>query len=84
MQFEEKIKNILEKLNQSGIAFDQQMSNNKNSYKFTPKDGKPSYRKYGLPTVYSAKIQGQPFTPNGISDEEQKKKKKLKKKKKSL
>jgi hypothetical protein len=87
MQFDEKIDKILEGLNQSGIAYDQQRSNNKNSYKYTPNQGKHSYKKYGLPTVSAAKVQGQGFVPNGISDEEhnnKKKKKKLKKTKKSL
>lgn len=70
MQFDKKIDKILETLNQSGIAYDQQRSNNKNSYKYTPHDGSPSYSKYGIPTVKAAKVQGQPFMPNGLSDEE--------------
>lgn len=83
MKFESKISEILEGLNQSAIAYDQQRSNNKNANKYTPKSSKQSYRRFSLPTVYAAKVKGQPFVPNGISDEENKKKK-LKKKKKSL
>ena len=57
-------------LNQSGIANMQQRNNDKNYGKYTPSQGKPSYQRYGVPTVSSAKVKGAPFVPNGISDEE--------------
>ena len=84
MKFDKKITEILEGLNQSAIAYMQQRDSNQNSYKYTAKQSKQSYRKYGTPTVYAAKVNGAPFSGPGISDEENKKKKKLKKKKKSL
>ena len=67
MHFDEKIEKISEGLNQHGIAYDQQRSNNKNSYKYTPNDSKNSFKKYGLPTIKAAKVNGAPFQSNGIS-----------------
>ena len=71
MHFDEKIEKISERLNQYGIAYDQQRSNDKNSYKYTPMSNKNSYKKYGLPTVKAAKVKGAPFQPNGISSDEE-------------
>ncbi len=65
---QDKIYNLYESLNQSAIAYDQQRGPNKDKY--LPKDSKQSYRKYGIPTTSSVKVNGAPFTSNGISDEE--------------
>jgi hypothetical protein len=68
MSEQSKIFNLYESMNQSGVAYDQQR--NKNSYKYTPVQGKPSFTKDAIPTVSSVKMQGAAYTPNGISDEE--------------
>lgn len=72
MVYDKKVEKLLEGLNQSAIAYDQQRSNNKNSYKYTPNQSKQSYQRYGVPTTTAAKVNGAPFTSNGISDEEKK------------
>lgn len=68
MSEQSKIYSLYESMNQSGIAYDQQR--NKNSYKYTPAQGKPSFTKDAIPTVSSVKMKGAAYTPNGISDEE--------------
>jgi len=71
MSDKDKIFNLYEQsLNQSGIASIQQRNNDKNYGKYTPAQGKPSYQRYGVPTVSAAKVKGAPYVPNGISDEE--------------
>jgi hypothetical protein len=71
MDDQSKIYNLYEQtLNQSAIAYMQQRNADKNYGKYTPAEGKPSYKRYGVPTVSAAKVKGAPFTPNGISDEE--------------
>ena len=84
MVFTKKIKEILEGLNQSGIAYDQQRGPNYGKYR--PKDARNniSYTKGLIPTVQASKP-GMVQPSLGIPDEEKKpKNKRLKKKKKSL
>jgi hypothetical protein len=72
MSDQSKIFNLYESnLNQSAIGLAQQRDPAKN-LKYRPGEASPgqSYRKYGIPTVSSAKVKGSPYTPNGISDEE--------------
>ena len=71
MSDQSKIYNLYEQnLNQSAIAYMQQRNNDKNYGKYNPAQGKPSYQRYGVPTVSAAKVKGAPFVPNGMSDEE--------------
>ena len=71
MSDQSKIYNLYEQnLNQSGIAYMQQRNADKNYGKYTPSQGKPSYQRYGVPTVSAAKVKGAPYVPNGLSDEE--------------
>jgi len=71
MSDQSKIYNLYEQnLNQSAIAYMQQRNADKNYGKYTPSQGKPSYQRYGVPTVSAAKVKGAPYMPNGLSDEE--------------
>ena len=70
MSDQNKIYNLYESLNQSAIGYAQQRSNDKNYGKYTPKQGKPSYQRYGVPTTTAAKVNGAAFIPDGLSDEE--------------
>ena len=71
MSDKDKIFNLYEQnLNQSAIAYMQQRNADKNYGKYTPSQGKPSYQRYGVPTVSAAKVKGAPYMPNGLSDEE--------------